>query len=287
MVVTPYRADGAVSLPEIARVVEFELEQGCPGVSALGLGAEVGMLSVDERSAITRTVIGAAGGRPVVVGCSSPETALSVGLAREAAAAGAAAAMVAPPPRPELSRRELLDHFTVIAEAVAPLPLMVQDAPAFVGVALDPDFVAALRRRSDNVRYAKPEAMPVLDRTAELVALGGLDVFAGNGALYLLDALRAGAVGVIPGCGLAGQLTRIVADFAAGRYDDAERLFEQILPLLVTEFQSLDYFNACTKILLAELGVIGRPGVRGTNPVSRRGHSLLLERARRAGILPG
>jgi len=219
-------------------------------------------------------------------GVSSPETAASVDLAREAAGAGAAAVMIAPPPRPELSRQELLDHYAAIAEAVAPLPVMVQDASPFVGVALDPEFVAALRRRCDNVRYAKPESMPVLDRTAELVALGGIDVFAGNGALYLIDALRAGAVGVIPGCELPGHLTRIVADFAAGRHEDAERLFERILPLLVTEFQSLDYFIACTKILLVELGIIDRPDLRGTNPVSRQGHSLLLERARRAGILP-
>jgi len=287
MVVTPYGADGAVSLLEIERVVEFSLDNGCPGVSALGLGAEVGLLTFEERIAITRAVVAAASGRPVVVGCSSPETPTSVQLAGEAAHAGAAAVMVAPPPRPELSRDELLAHYSGIADAVAPLPVMVQAAPAFVGVALDAEFVSALRDRCENVRYAKPESVPAFDRTAELVALGGIDVFAGNGALYLIDALRAGAVGVIPGCEMPRLLTRIVGDFDAGRSDAAERVFDRILPLLVTEFQSLDYFIASTKILLAELGIIERPDVRGTNPVSSEGRSLLLERARSVGVLPG
>jgi hypothetical protein len=76
------------------------------------------------------------------------------------------------------------------------------------------------------------------------------------------------------------------ASLPAASRRDAASAARSILPLLVTEFQSLDYFIACTKILLAELGIIDRPDVRGTNPVSRQGHSLLLERARRADILP-
>ncbi len=287
MVVTPFCADGAVSSAEIERVVHFLLERGCAGVSALGLGAEVSTLSGEERRLITRVVVDAAAEQPVIVGCSSPDTRESIALARHAADAGAAAIMVAPPPRPELSRVELASHYAAVADAVAPVPVMVQDAPSFVGVALDAGFVADLRHGHDNVLYAKPESLPALERTAELVALYGIEVFAGYGALYLLDALRAGAAGVIPGCEAPGQIAEIVGDFEAGRLDDAEQRFARILPLLVTEFQSLDYFVACTKILLVELGVIGRPDLRGKSPVSTRGRQLLVERARRAGVLAG
>lgn len=283
MIVTPFRDDGSVADDDVPRVVSFVLENGCQGVSALGLGAEVGKLTTDERLRIAAMVVAAAAGTPVVVGCSANDTGQSVRLAQNAAELGAAVVMIPPPPRPEWSRSQMLEHFEQVAAAVVPLPVMVQDAPAFIGVGLDRDFVRELCSVAPNVSFAKPEALPAAERTAELVDLDTVRVFGGHGALYYLDVLAAGAVGMIPGCELPAAYARIFELFRSGRLEEARGLFTQVLPLIVTEFQSLDYFVAASKLILAELGIIRRADVRGTSPVGTLGGRLLLDRARRAG----
>ena len=285
MAVTPFASDGAVSAAELPRIVSFVLESGCHGISALGLGGEVGTLTAEERRTIAEGVVASAAGAPVLIGCSAPETRLAVELAVHAAETGAAAAMVAPPPWPDWPRERLLDHYVRIAHAVAPLPLMVQDAPSFVGVALDPEFVAELRAHARNVAYVKSEAVPVADTVAALAALADVAVFGGHGALYYLDALDAGATGMIPGCELAGEYARIFELHQGGERDEARRLFTRVLPLVVSQFQSLDHFVAGTKAVLAARGVISRADVRGRAGLSELGRRLLLEHAVAAGAV--
>jgi 4-hydroxy-tetrahydrodipicolinate synthase len=283
MAVTPFGPDGAVSTDELPRIVSFVLESGCHGVSALGLGGEVNALTPDERRMIAESVVAAAAGVPVLIGCSALETELAVGLAVHAAATGASCVMVAPPPRPEWSREQLLEHYVRVSRAIEPLPLMVQDAPSFVGVALNAAFVRELRDVCSNVLYVKSEAVPVADAVAELAALGDVSVFGGHGALYFLDALNAGATGMIPGCELAATYARIFDLHQVGVHDEARRLFARILPLVVSQFQSLGYFIAGTKAVLAELGVIERADVRDGAALSPLGRRLLLEHAAAAG----
>lgn len=284
MAVTPFAADGSVAVAEVPGVVSFALESGCHGVSALGLGGEVGSLTPDERRMIAETVIGAAGGAPALIGCSAPETELAVALSLHAAETGAAAVMVAPP-RPDWSRERILEHYARIAAAIDPLPVMVQDAPAFVGVALDPQFVRELRVAAGNVVYVKSEAVPVGDAVAALAALGDVSVFGGHGALYFLDALDAGATGMIPGCELAASYARLFELHQAGEKDAARQLFAHLLPLVVAQFQSLGYFVAGTKTVLAARGLISRPDVRDGAQLSELGRTLLLGHAVAAGAL--
>jgi len=279
MVVTPFTTGGAVSETELPGVVSFVLESGCHGVGALGLGAEVGALTPDERRRIAEIVVGAAAGMPALVGCSSDETDLSVALAVHAAETGAALIVVAPPPQPDWTREQLVEHYLRIAGAVDPLPVMVQDAPAFIGVALDGEFVRELRTSADNVRYVKSEAVPAADTVAALATLDEVSVFGGHGALYYLDVLDAGATGMIPGCELAAAYARIFELHRAGERDLAQQLFAQVLPLVVTQFQSLDYFVAATKIVLADRGVIERADVRRGAAISAFGRELLLRQA--------
>jgi 2-keto-3-deoxy-L-arabinonate dehydratase len=285
MVVTPFTANGAVSERDLPQVTSFVLGNGCHGISALGLGAEVDVLTFEERLRITEILVRSAAGAPVIVGCSSLETNLAVSLANHAAEAGAQIVMIAPPKRPDWSRAQMIDHFALVATAVRPLPVMVQDAPTFIGVSLDPDFIRELRASSPNVVYAKPESVPAADKVAELVEIGNIGVFGGHGALYYLDVLDAGAVGMIPGCEMPSAYARIFELHQSSQYEEARRLFTRVLPLVVAQFQSLEYFIAASKTILAEQGVIERPDVRGVTPISELGRRLLLGHARAAGAI--
>lgn len=286
MLVTPFTPSGTIDDEDLRRLLDFVLGAGAHGVSILGLGGEASRLSSTERRAVARLVLSQAGGHRVIVGCSADETTTSMDLARDAVDHGASIVMLAPPSRPDWDRNRLLDHFQRVAEGIAPAPVMIQDAPAFVGVALDETFATDLARFQPSVLYAKPEGLPAAEWAVRLSS-AGLAVFGGHGGVYAMDVFEAGAVGLIPGCEAPGQFSGLFDAFAAGEIDKAWRLFSSLLPLVAFEFQGLDFYIACVKHILVTLGILRNDTLRGVpDPMSPTTRRLLLTRATRAGVIP-
>jgi 4-hydroxy-tetrahydrodipicolinate synthase len=161
---------------------------------------------------------------------------------------------------------------------------MVQDAPAFIDVSLGAAFVAELAAARANVRYAKSEAFPAAERTAELASLLGerVRIFGGAIGLHYLDVLDAGAVGLIPGCEAPAEFVAIYDDYVAGRREEAARRFARLQPLLVFESQTLDIFIASSKAILKARGIIGSDALRGPNPLGNGSREVLMRHAQQA-----
>jgi dihydrodipicolinate synthase/N-acetylneuraminate lyase len=129
------------------------------------------------------------------------------------------------------------------------------------------------------VRYAKSEAVPAGPATARLSALapparesaltraGRLAVFGGHAGLYTLDALDAGAVGMIPGAECPRELVAILTAHRAGRRDQAIELYRALLPLLVFQIPTLDFYLACSKTILKQRGVLSCAALRAAWPL--------------------
>lgn len=281
MLPTPFDARGELDLASIDRLVGRLHGEGVHGISALGLGGEAGLLTMAERLAVAEHVLAASHGRlPVVAGATAQNTDSACLLAEHAAKAGAAAVMLAPPTGESGTGSALVDHYLAVADTISPTPLMVQDAPSFVGTALTAGFVADLRSRAANVTYAKTEAVPVGDAIRALVRSAvDVAVFGGHAGLYAIDAFDAGAVGLIPGCEVAGQLAALFDDHRAGRRDRAVTSHRQLLPLLAFMFQSLDFYLSCSKLLLAESGLLSHPTTRTGPPLTVDSTRTLLQLA--------
>lgn len=276
MLVTPFDDGGSVDHDNLVDLVAHVLGFGVNGVAALGLAGEAQRLEEVERVAVVETVAAALpAGIPLVVGCTASDTPTAVRLASHAAAHGAAAVMVAPIVLPNddaiAYAAALAAHYDAIAEAASPAALMVQDAPGLVGGASVPmEVLDRLFQTWDNARYVKSERLPAAAVIAELVECFGVQagVFGGNGALYFLDSVRAGACGLIPGCELPGIWVALDRLLVAGSDEDAARLFGRVLPFLVFENQSLDLFIACNKELLRLQGVLRSSALRGPRGVA-------------------
>jgi dihydrodipicolinate synthase/N-acetylneuraminate lyase len=81
--------------------------------------------------------------------------------------------------------------------------------------------------------------------------------------MYLLDCLRVGAAGVIPGVDLVDLLVEVYEAEVAEDRLRADELFRRVLPTLVFEIQhSIDHFNACAKHVLVRRGVLTRANLR-------------------------
>jgi 4-hydroxy-tetrahydrodipicolinate synthase len=243
--------------------VQFALDCGAHGLVAFGLAGEVLKLSVDERRELTSVILDEAGGQvPVFVGAGAPSVRLSIELARYAETAGASCIVLPAPLSGASADAMLVDYFVRVASAVS-VPVMIQDAPEYLGVGLGPEVVSRIGEAAENVRLVKLEAGPVemgrwLDRLS-----GEFSIWGGDGGMYMLDCVRIGAAGVIPGLDLVDLLVRIYEAESAGDGPGAQESFRELLPLLLFEMQgSIDHYNACAKRVLLHRGIIDNAALR-------------------------
>lgn len=289
MLPTPFGSDGAVDEASLRRLVAHELEEGADGLAILGLAGEGAHLSVEERERITAVVVAAAGGAPLLVGCTAESTGDATRLASDAARRGAAGVMVAPPKRPDWSSEQVRAHYRAVAQA-ADCELMVQDAPGFIGVELGVDLVLELAEELDNVRAYKVEALPFWENAARARVAAGdhLRIFGGHGGLYLMDVLDSGADGLIPGADTTAQLTRAWRAWAAGDRAAADAEYRRLLPFLVYQTQSLGLIIGAAKTILQARGVIATAESRHPQAhLSETTRERLLVLAGIAGLLQG
>ena len=260
---TPVTADEAIDLEAQRRVVRFALECGSHGIVAFGLAGEVLKLSPDERRQLLDVILDEVGGAvPVFVGAGAPSMRASVELARYAEAAGASCVVLPAPLVGAPGSAALVDYFVRIAAAVS-LPVMIQDAPAHLGVGLGPEIVRKVGAAAANVRLVKLEAGPV-EMSQWLDQLGGeFSIWGGDGGVYLLDCIRIGAAGIIPGVDLVDLIVQAYEAEARGESAIAEERLREILPMLVFEMQhSIDHYNICAKRVLVHRGVLEQAGLR-------------------------
>jgi 4-hydroxy-tetrahydrodipicolinate synthase len=235
IVPTPFAADGGLDLASLGRLVDAAVAWGVDGLTVMGVMAEPGALSADERAASLRTVFDAAAARlPIAVGCSAAAITTTLELVSQARGLGACAAMVAAPP---LHRNvdQLPDYFKGAAEGG--LPLVIQDEPNATGV-LIPVSILLAAATSSGSRTMKIEDPPTPAKIARLLgAAPDLDVFGGLGGVSALGELRRGACGTMTGFAYPEILRGVRELVEAGSLRDAGLMFDRYLPLIQFEAQ--------------------------------------------------
>jgi 4-hydroxy-tetrahydrodipicolinate synthase len=263
-------------------LVAQQLAAGVDGVVVHGLASEAYKLDDAERDRVLAVVVEAvAGSVPVIAGCDHSGTEPAVARAARATEIGAHTVMALPPSFVKPTRAELHDYYVRIAEAAA-APLIIQDAPAWTGVGLSTDAVAAIAEACEVPIAVKVEGPPTAPLVRQLQALA-IPSIGGHGALHLAEELDAGISGFMPGCALPHLYVGIWRAHRAGDVADAFEMYAGALPLLAFQMASLDAFVAVQKTLLYDSGVIASPTTRcpgtGLDPGQIRWLRLLLERS--------
>ncbi len=157
----PFDEHDCVDYATLARELDWAFEQGADGV-ATGMVSELIRLTPDERKELTRQLVPLVAGRGLIVASVGAEsTRQAVRLACEAEQAGCHAIMAIPPTSAALPEPQLVQYFAALADAV-PLPLIVQDASAYVGRAIPLSAcVTLIERYGPEKILFKPEANPV------------------------------------------------------------------------------------------------------------------------------
>lgn len=233
VLITPFTADGgAVDVPALKRLVNWQIEQGIHGLIPLGSTGEFLSMTAEEREQVIEVCVREAAGRvPVLIGTGAEWTRDAVDLARQAERMGADGVMVIPPYYCSPTEDELFEHYRRIGEAIA-LPVMVYNNPATANVDLTPPIVARLSE-IDNVLYIKESTLEVT-RVRDIIELCGdrMTVFAG---ILGYESFWLGAQGWVAVCSNliprdSARLFELVADH--GDREQALALYKKILPIV-------------------------------------------------------
>jgi 4-hydroxy-tetrahydrodipicolinate synthase len=135
--ITPFSEDGgAIDTHALAAIVDRLIGAGVGGLVPGGSTGEFTTLTNAERRQLVEVTVEAAAGRvPVIAGTGALSTRETVELSVHAERAGAAAVMIVPPFYDALSWRELLAHYTAVADAIG-IPIMYYNLPSASGVKL-------------------------------------------------------------------------------------------------------------------------------------------------------
>jgi 4-hydroxy-tetrahydrodipicolinate synthase len=255
---TPFTDDDAIDETSLRRQLDWAFDIGADGCGT-GMVSEILRLTIAERTRMAHLIPEIVNNRgPVFASVGAESTAQAVAWAREAEAAGNNALMAIPPTLTGLPKQAVLDYFSALAEATE-LPLIVQDASAYVGQAIPLDVLVKLLDQFGPEKILfKPEAAPLGPNLSALRdATGGeAKIFEGSGGILLIDSFRRGIAGTMPGMDLLDGIVEVWRALQAGDYDRAYSVYFPICALTALQMQAgLDGFLAIEKHLLVKRGL--------------------------------
>src|SRR5262245_58042210 len=255
MVYALFDARGNLAREPMRRQVQSMLKHRVHGIGVLGLASEVNKLSTAERRQLMEWVAEDIDGKvPLTVTVAETSVAGQSEFVKAAAEVGAKWAILQPPPVKHVSESALVRFFGTVADA-SPIPIAIQNAPEYIGIGLSHAGIRELHRNHPNFTIVKLEATAVaISRLLDDLD-GALDVFNGRDGVEMLDSMRAGAVGIIPGGEAFDVLARAFDHMAKGTEKgvaEAEQLYAKVLPLLIFLMESMDTFLIYGKPVLGQ-----------------------------------
>ncbi len=287
--VTPFAPDGSVDLGAARSLAARLVDDGSDGVLVCGTTGESPTLGHDEKLALLDAVVAEVGERATVIaGTGTYDTAESIELTRAAAEHGADACLVVTPYYSKPPQNALIAHFTAIADA-SPVPLIVYDIPGRTSRRIERPTMLSLadHERVVAVKDAVADPQETALLRAELDASGhaGFEIYSGDDTL-LLPHLAAGAVGVISVCShvVGRQIRQVFSALADGKFDEARRVYLDLLPLMTT-LMTVTTSPIPVKAALNMLGVtVGEPRLPLV-PATPEQSAAIRKQLERVGIL--
>ena len=251
--ITPFTDDGAaVDGEALAAIVERLIGAGVGGLVPGGSTGEFTTLSHAERRQLVEVTVRAADGRvPVVAGTGALSTRETVELSEHAESAGAAAVMIVPPFYDALSWRELLAHYTAVAERIS-IPIMYYNLPSASGVTLSAEQFRALSEQAGvtSLKDTSGDAVAAMEliQTEGPTLLNGWDTLTFSALAAGVRAVVWGTASIVPeACVALHRLLIDEIDLPAAR-----ELWARLWPLC--RFLEGQSYSAAVKTACALVG---------------------------------
>lgn len=193
--ITPLNENG-INYDELARLIEWQIENGIDALVAVGTTGEGSTLTDEEhKEAIRFTVEQVKGRVPVIAGTGSNDALYAKELTEYACSVGADAMLLVTPYYNKATQKGLIRFFEEIAN-VSTKPCILYNVPGRTGCNLLPETCAALAEHP--MICAIKEASGNISQIAKIAELCGdkLDIYSGNDD-QIVPVLSLGGKGVI------------------------------------------------------------------------------------------
>lgn len=280
--VTPMTSNG-VDYDALARLIDFQLENGVNALLAVGTTGESATLTPEERKEVIRFTVKRAAGRvPVIAGTGTNNTQHVLEYTRSACDDGADAVLVVTPYYNKATQAGLIAHYTAVADASAK-PVILYNVPSRTGCNLLPDTVAVLAEHP-NITGLK-EATGNMAQVVETFAKCGdkLDIYSGEDGITVPILAMGGAGCISVAANVAPREMVAMTDaFFAGDVARAAALQCRLLPLIRCLFSEVNPIPA--KAAMSAMGY-GEEHLRlPLTPMEPEHRAKLYEEMRKLGI---
>ena len=253
--VTPFADDGALDLPALRALVEWQIAEGIDFLVPCGSTGEAQTLDDGERERVVATTVEVAAGRvPVMAGATSNDTARAVAETRRMCRLGVDYILSATPYYNKPSQTGLERHFGAVADA-STRPVVLYNVPGRTAVNLAPRTALKLATHGNvaGIKEASGDLHQVMlilrDRPTDFAVLSGDDWL----AFPIVTAGGDGLISVVSN-EVPAQATALVRHSLAGELEAAREWQYRLLPLMDANF--LETNPTPVKAALAAMGRI-------------------------------
>ncbi len=254
--ITPFNEDGTIDFPALARLIEYQIQNGIDYLVVLGTTAETPTLTEDEKTRVRAFVIEKVKGRvPIVLGLGGNNTQAIVDSLKTQDFDGIDAILSVVPYYNKPSQEGIYQHYKAIASATK-LPVILYNVPGRTGVNMTAETTLRLARDFDNIVAIK-EASGNITQMDDIIKNKPSDfmVISGDDGITF-PLITLGAVGVISVIGNAfpREFSRMVRLALNGDYASALTIHHRFTELFSLLF--VDGNPAGVKCLLHAMGYI-------------------------------
>lgn len=271
--VTPFTTDGQIDWNKLAELIEFQISNGTDYLCILGTTAETPTLTDDEKLQVVKTAIKQINGRiPIMVGCSSNNTATVLSQIKQFEIEGVDGILTAVPYYNKPSQEGIYQHFKAIAKSCTK-PIILYNVPGRTGVNMTAATTLRIANEFKHVIAVK-EASGNLEQFKEIVAGSPehFKVISGDDGLAF-DAMQSGVIGVISVIGnvIPKTFSSMIHYLQSGETEKAAAIHEQLKPLYSLLFTEGN--PPGVKDLMASRGMINNVLRLPLVPVSEQTHN--------------
>lgn len=245
-IVTPFDEQGRVDEGSFVALMAHLVEHGSEGFVVCGTTGEAATLTDEEHLALIGLAVRERptlpGGKPatVVGGTGSNDTRHAIHLTERASELGVDATLSVTPYYNKPSPRGILRHYEEVAKATD-RPILLYNIPGRCVVNIGPDLLARLAQieHVEGVKQANPD---------ELQPIDGLDLYAGDDAIFARTLQIGGAGGICVASHVIGDQMRRMVD-EPERQDEIDQMLQDVHRTLF-----MTASPTCTKAALNMLG---------------------------------
>lgn len=254
--ITPFKEDESIDFDALARLIEYQIQNGTDYLVVLGTTAETPTLTESEKMAIQDFVLERAKGRiPLVLGVSGNNTRAVVDRLKRDPLDGFDAVLSVVPYYNKPSQEGIYQHYKAIAAATVK-PVILYNVPGRTGVNMTAETTLRLARECNNIIAIK-EASGNITQMDDIIKNKPVDfmVISGDDGITF-PLLTLGAVGVISVIGNAfpKEFSKMVRLALNGDFKQALQIHHRFTELFSLLF--VDGNPAGVKCLLNMMGYI-------------------------------